>query len=144
MGNFEVSGGILWIFLELGTFLKLFLKFQGPNYEIMDCGLILEKPRGFSAKFPRFIEITKFWNYFCKGNPHRLGPRGRGQCLARGSRRGCRGGLGRPGSRGPRGVDVAEPSGWTGTKKWAGPIWLLGLKQRKNFFPNFKLNFGIW
>jgi hypothetical protein len=43
----------------------------------------------------------------------------------------------------PRGVEVARPSGQTGPKRWAGPIWLLGLKQRKNFFLNFKLNFGI-
>jgi hypothetical protein len=42
------------------TFLKLFFKLQGPNYEIMDYMLILEKPRGFSAKFLIFIEITNF------------------------------------------------------------------------------------
>jgi hypothetical protein len=39
---------------------------------------------------------------------------------------------------------VAGPSGRTGPKRWAGPIWLLELKQRKNLFSNFKLNFGIW
>jgi hypothetical protein len=41
-------------------------------------------------------------------------------------------------------VEVARPSGQTGPKRWAEPIWLLVLKQRKNFFLNFKLNFGIW
>jgi hypothetical protein len=82
MGNFKVLGAILWIFLELGTFLELLLKFQGLNYEITNCGLILEKPRGFSTKFLGFIEITNFRNCFCKGNTHRLSPRGRGPCLA--------------------------------------------------------------
>jgi hypothetical protein len=56
---------------------------------------------------------------------------------------GCRGGSGRPGGRGPRGVEVAGPSGRTRPKRWVEPIWLLELKQRKNFFLDFKLNYGI-
>jgi hypothetical protein len=51
---------------------------------------------------------------------------------------GCRGGLGQLGGQGPRGVVVA----WA-IKRWDGSIWLVGLKQNKNFLPNFKLNFGI-
>jgi hypothetical protein len=56
----------------------------------------------------------------------RLGARWRRR-LARGRRRGgCRGGPGRLGGRGPRGVGVAGPSGRTGPKRWARLIWLLG------------------
>jgi hypothetical protein len=52
--------------------------------------------------------------------------------------------MGGSGGRGPRGVEVAGPSGQTGLKRWARPIWPIVLKQRKNFLLNFKLNFGIW
>jgi hypothetical protein len=55
--NFEVLGPFLWIYLWLGTLLELFFKNQGSNYEIMDCGLILEKPKGFFAKLPGIIDF---------------------------------------------------------------------------------------
>jgi hypothetical protein len=55
------------------------------------------------------------------------------------------------GKRGGVGVSWAsqEPrpkrsGGGQAVKRWARPIWVVGLKQRKYFRPNFKLNFGIW
>jgi hypothetical protein len=38
IGNFEVSGLVLWIFLRLGTLLGLFFKNQGSNYKIWTTG----------------------------------------------------------------------------------------------------------
>jgi hypothetical protein len=67
--NFEVLWLFLWIFLRLGTLLELILKNQGSNCEIMDCGLILEKPRGFFAKLSRIIDFRiifvrkKLWTW---------------------------------------------------------------------------------
>jgi hypothetical protein len=55
--NLKVSGLFLWIFLRLATLLGLISKNQGSNYEIMDCGLILEKPRCFFAKLLGIIDF---------------------------------------------------------------------------------------
>jgi hypothetical protein len=55
--NFEVLGLFLWIFLRLRTLLELFFKNQGSNCEIMNYGLILEKPRGFFAKLLGIIDF---------------------------------------------------------------------------------------
>jgi hypothetical protein len=55
--NFKVLGLFLWIFQRLGTLFELFLKNQGSNCEIMDCGLILEKTMGFFAKLLGIIDF---------------------------------------------------------------------------------------
>jgi hypothetical protein len=64
--NFDFSGLFLWIFLRLVTLLELFFKNQGSNYEIMNCGLILEKSRGFSAKL---LGIINFGIIFVRKKP---------------------------------------------------------------------------
>jgi hypothetical protein len=47
----------LWTFPRLRTFQELLFKFQGPNREIRDCGLIFETPRGFFAKLSGIIDF---------------------------------------------------------------------------------------
>jgi hypothetical protein len=64
--------------VRLGTLLELFFKNQGPNYEIMDCGLILEKPRGFFAKL---LGIIDFGIIFV-GKKSWTRSTGRGRCPA--------------------------------------------------------------
>jgi hypothetical protein len=66
----------LWIFPRLWTFLELFFKFQGPNYEIRDYGLIFEKPKGFFAKLLVIIDFRIiFLKKTCGPNPRVRGPR---------------------------------------------------------------------
>jgi hypothetical protein len=55
--NFDVSGLFSWIFSEAGDPFGIIFQNQGSNYEIMDCGLILEKSRGFFAKLLRIIDF---------------------------------------------------------------------------------------
>jgi hypothetical protein len=67
-------------FLRLGTLVELFFKSQGSNCEIMYCGLILEKPRGFFVKLPGTIDFgiifvrKKPWTQSTGRGP-RTGPR---------------------------------------------------------------------
>jgi hypothetical protein len=66
----------LWIFLRLGTLFELFFKNQGSNCEIINCGLILEKPRGFFAKLSGIIDFRiifvrkKSWTRSTGCGPH--------------------------------------------------------------------------
>jgi hypothetical protein len=54
---------ILCIFRRLRTFLESFFNFQGPFYLIIDCGLIIEKHKGLSAKSPgiQIFGILFYW-----------------------------------------------------------------------------------
>jgi hypothetical protein len=56
-GILNFWGYFCGFFLRLGPLLELFYKNQGPNYEIMGCGLILEKPMGFFTKLPGIIDF---------------------------------------------------------------------------------------
>jgi hypothetical protein len=55
--RYGVLRAILWTFLRLGSSLKLFFKFQGPFYDIKECGLISKKYRGFFVKLLRIIDF---------------------------------------------------------------------------------------
>jgi hypothetical protein len=100
--------------------LELFFKFQGPNCKIGDCGLILKKMRGLSAKcrkmeFPGiillkknpWIKSTSPWTAPARSTVDRwLLPRS-GAHWSLGS--GHSGAQGHRGRGGGRGVGVGEP-----------------------------------
>jgi hypothetical protein len=51
--NFRSFGDIFVDFSEARDLFVNIFQILGPNYKFLDYGLILEKPRGLSAKFPK-------------------------------------------------------------------------------------------
>jgi hypothetical protein len=122
--------------------LELFFKFQGPNYKIRDCRLILENLRGLSAKCQKMkflgIILLKKNPWTKSTSPWTVPARStmdRGPWLTSGAHwslaSGHSGAQGRQGKGSGWGVGVGEPvKGLTGGQvaaRWSGD----GGKQRR-------------
>jgi hypothetical protein len=51
--NFLSFGAIFVDFSEARDLFGIIFQIPGPNYKIMDCGLISKKPRGLNEKCPK-------------------------------------------------------------------------------------------
>jgi hypothetical protein len=73
-------GGYFVNFLKLGTSLKIFFKFQGPNRQIWDGGLIYKMSRDLFVHFPGLwnsLIVFKLENPWTRSTSHEPRPKAR-------------------------------------------------------------------